>query len=69
MRGPVGDDAAVAAGAAGLVAEFPTEDGGACLVAADDEFDVVFVGSLGGSVSVEALVGAAVDVGVGINAA
>lgn len=66
---PFGDDARVAAGAAWLVAELPAEDGGAGFVALDDELDVVFVGGLGGGVGEEAVVSAAEDVGVGVDAA
>lgn len=67
--GPVVDDVRGAAGAARFVAQFPGEDCCGGFVALDDEFDVFLVGGLGGDVGVEALVGAAVDVGVGYDAA
>lgn len=69
VGGPFGDDARGTAGAAGFVHQLPAEDGGASLVAVDDEFDVVLVGGLSGGVGIEVIVGAAVDVAVGVDAA
>lgn len=69
VRGPFGDDGGAAARAARLVAEFPAEDGRRGFVPVDDEFNVGFVGGLGFGVGVEAVVVAAVDVGVGVDAA
>lgn len=68
-RSPISDDAGRASGAAWLVTQLPAEDGGTSLVAVDDKLDVVFVGVLRGSVGVEVIMGAAVDVGVGVDAA
>lgn len=67
VRGPIGDYASITARAARFVAQLPAEDCGGLLVAIDDEFDVVLVGRLGSHVGEEALVGATVDVGVGVD--
>lgn len=69
VGGPFGDDAAGAARAVRLVAELPAEDGGAPLVAVDDEFDVVLEGGLGGGIGVKTVVGTAVGIGIGVDAA
>ena len=69
VRGPFGDDGGAAAGAAGLVAQFPAEDRRAGFVAVDDEANVIPVGGLGASVGVKSVVVAAVDVGVGVDTA
>lgn len=66
VRSPFGDDGGITAGAAGFVAEFPAEDGRAGSVALNNEVDVSLVRSLGGRVSVEALVSAAINVGLEI---
>lgn len=58
-----------AAAAAGLVAELPAEDGGGGLVPRDDELDVLLERLLRRGVGVEGVVVAAVDVGVGVDAA
>ena len=67
-RGPVVDDAAVAAVAARLVAEFPREDGRGGLVAVHHEGDVGLVCFLGGDVGVEGRGVAVEDVAVGVYA-
>jgi len=53
LRSPVIDNGDVVAAAAGLVAEFPGENGVGVFVAGEDEFDVVAVGLLGRGVCVE----------------
>lgn len=53
LRSPVIDNGDVVAAAAGLVAEFPGENGVGVFVAGDDVLDVVAVGLLGCGVGIE----------------
>lgn len=65
--GPVADYSRGAAVAAGLVAEFPGEDGGASFVAVHDERDVGSIGGLSGRCSVEGSRVAGEDGTVGVD--
>ena len=69
LRRPVVDDAAVTAVAAGLIHQFPGENGRRGFIPVDDEGDVVLVGGLGGGVGVEGCGVAGEDSAVRVDAA